>query len=138
MAYLMIVDDDEDLAAAVAMALCGEGHEVVTQSDTAAAMKAMQARPPDLVILDVMFPGDDFAGFELARAMCKNRNLKRVPILMLTGVNQKLAMNFSTLDTDTSWLPVTEFLEKPVHPAVLVSKVNSMLQAAGPRANCGS
>ena len=135
MAYLMIVDDDEDLAAVVAVPLHGAGHEVVIKSDTAAAMKEMQSRPPDLVILDVMFSGDDFAGFELARAMCNNRDLKRIPILMLTGINQKLAMNFSTLDTDTSWLPVTEFMDKPVHLSLLVSKVKSMLQGAGARAN---
>ena len=83
MAYLMIVDDDENSAEALAMALRAEGHEVATRSDTTAAMAEMRRRPPDLVILDVMFPEDDFAGFELARRMCKCRDLNRIPILML-------------------------------------------------------
>ena len=130
MAYLMIVDDDREFASALSLVLVQEGHEVAVQTDTALAMAEMQSRPPDLAILDVMFPGDDFAGFELARAMCKSPDLKRIPILMLTGVNQQLALNFSNLDTDTSWLPVCEFVDKPVDPKVLAGKVRSLLQAA--------
>jgi CheY-like chemotaxis protein len=94
------------------------------------ALAEMQSRPPDLVVLDVMFPGDDFAGFELARAMCKSPALKRIPILMLTGVNQELGLKFSTYDIDNSWLPVTDFLEKPVDFGMLAGKVNAMLEAA--------
>jgi DNA-binding response OmpR family regulator len=93
-------------------------------------MTAMQVRRPDLVILDVMFPEDNFAGFELARAMCKSRDLNRIPILMLTGVNEKLGMRLDTRDTDNSFLPVTDFLQKPVNLDELVSKAKSLLQAA--------
>lgn len=132
MAYLMIVDDDENLAEALTIAMTAEGYEVATTSDTTAAMAEMHKRPPDLVILDVMFPEDDFAGFELAREMCKSRDLTRVPILMLTGVNRDLGMTFSTLDTDTSWLPVTEFMDKPVDLLELAGKVRSLLQGAAP------
>ena len=135
MAYLMVVEDDEDFATPVTVALLREGHQVVVKSDTATALTEMQSRPPDLVILDVMFPGDDFAGFELARAMHESCHLSRIPILMLTGVNQKLDMNFSELDIDNSWLPVTDFLRKPVDPGELVRKVKAMLQAAGPPRN---
>jgi len=130
MAYVMVVDDNEDLAEATAVALREEGHEVLTKLDTAAALAEMQSRPPDLVVLDVMFPGDDFAGFELARAMCKRAALKRIPILMLTGVNQELGLKFSTYDIDNSWLPVTDFLEKPIDFGMLAGKVNAMLEAA--------
>ena len=131
MAYVMVVDDNEDLAIAAAYALRDEGHEVVTKLETGTALEEMQGRPPDLVILDVMFPGDDFAGFELARAMCRCPGLRQVPILMLTGVNQELGMKVSTFDIDNTWLPVTDFLEKPVDFGMLVSKVEFLLQAAG-------
>jgi DNA-binding response OmpR family regulator len=130
MAYVMIVDDDEEFAVAAAIVLRAEGHEVATNTETSAAMTAMQSRRPDLVILDVMFPEDNFAGFELARAMCKSRDLNRIPILMLTGVNEKLGMRLDTRDTDNSFLPVTDFLQKPVNLDELVSKAKSLLQAA--------
>ena len=130
MAYVIIVDDDEAFATAAAIVLRGEGHEVATKQDTSAAMTAMQSRPPDLVVLDVMFPEDDFAGFDLARAMCKSRDLSRIPILMLTGVNEKLGTRLSTLDADNSFLPVTHFLEKPVELDELAGKARALLQAA--------
>jgi len=130
MAYVMIVDDDEEFSVAAAIVLRAEGHEVATRSETSTAMTAMQSRPPDLVILDVMFPEDNFAGFELARAMCMNRELGRIPILMLTGVNEKLGMRLSALDTDNSFLPVTDFLQKPVDLDALVSKAKTLIQAA--------
>jgi response regulator RpfG family c-di-GMP phosphodiesterase len=63
--------------------------------------------------------------------MCKCPGLNRIPILMLTGVNQELGLKFSTFDIDNSWLPVTDFLEKPVDFGELVNKVKSMLQIAG-------
>jgi len=130
MAYVMIVDDDEEFAVAAAIVLRAEGHEVATKTETSAAMTAMQSRRPDLVILDVMFPEDNFAGFELARAMCKSRDLSRIPILMLTGVNEKLGTRLDTLDTDNSFLPVSDFLQKPVNLDELAAKAKSLLQAA--------
>ena len=131
MAYVMVVDDNEDLAAFSACVLGEEGHEVAVRFDTASALTDMRNRPPDLAILDVMFPGDDFAGMELARAMRKDSGLKRIPIIMLTGVNQELGMEFSSLDADNSWLPITEFMDKPVKPEKLVVSVRAILQAAG-------
>jgi DNA-binding response OmpR family regulator len=77
-----------------------------------------------------MFPEDNFAGFELARAMCKSRDLNRIPILMLTGVNEKLGTRLDTLDTDNSFLPVSDFLQKPVNLDELAGKAKSLLQAA--------
>jgi DNA-binding response OmpR family regulator len=132
MANLMIVDDDEEFAAALAVPLRQQGHKVEIRTDTATAMTEMQSRPPDLVILDVMFSGNDFAGFELARAMRACRDLDRIPILMLTGLNQKLDLSFDTLDIDNSFLPVSDFVSKPVDLGELVSKVTFLLQSAGP------
>ena len=131
MARMLVVDDEAEVRNLVRRALELDGHEVELAADGSAALAAMHRRPPDLVILDVMFPGDNFAGFELARAMCRSPGLKQVPILILTGVNQQLCMKVSTFDIDNSWLPVTDFLEKPVDFEMLVSKVESLLQAAG-------
>src|SRR5512147_12760 len=69
MSYLLIVDDDEDFASAVATVLRGGGHEVRVELDLSAAVRGMTERQPDLVLLDVMFPEDSTGGFELARKM---------------------------------------------------------------------
>jgi len=128
MAYVLIVDDDEDFASTAAIVLRKEGHDVEIELSTEDAEKHMEKRTPDLVVLDVMFPEDDSAGFELARFMRhKSETLKNVPILMLTAINTKFPLGFGTKDIDNDWLPVADFLEKPVEFDVLRHKVSALL-----------
>jgi response regulator RpfG family c-di-GMP phosphodiesterase len=75
-----------------------------------------------------MFPENSYAGFELARTMHQqNKDLKEVPILMLTAVNARFPLGFSSEDIDETWMPVTEFLEKPVDLGALREKVADLL-----------
>lgn len=126
MAYIMVVDDDEDFASAAATALQAGGHEVEVQLGTAEALEAMKRRRPDLVVLDVMFPGRSSAGFELARTM-RREGLDRTPIVMLTAVNREFPLGFSPADIDEQWMPVTDFLEKPVDFDELKAKVAGLV-----------
>ena len=125
MAYLLIIDDDEDFADAVGAVCRAEGHEVVIEHDTGLAQEKFAVRTPDAVILDVMFPENPSGGFELARAIRKKS--ADVPILMLTAVNQQFPLGFSHKDIDSTWLPVTAFVEKPVDFEVLKTKIGELL-----------
>lgn len=131
MAYLMIVDDDSDFANAAAITLRTAGHEVDIQLDTHSATAAMEQRRPDLIILDVMFPESSSAGFEFARFIHHhNKKLQDIPVLMLTAVNTRFPLGFSSSDIDDNWLPVADFLEKPVDFNVLRNKVEKLLERA--------
>ena len=131
MAYVMIVDDDEHFADVASTVLRKVGHEVQIELDTESALKSMEKRQPELVILDVMFPEDISAGFTLARTMHNfKENLKNIPILMLTAINEKFPLGFGSKDIDDNWMPVSEFLEKPVDLDVLADKVETMLGKA--------
>jgi DNA-binding response OmpR family regulator len=130
MPYLMIVDDDEDFASTTATVLRKEGYDVQVELDIDSAVKSMESKPPDLAILDVMFPEDASAGFELARTMRhESGKLKNIPILMLTAINTKFPLGFGSKDIDEDWMPITEFLEKPVDFDILREKVAKLLGA---------
>lgn len=133
MAYLMIVDDDEEFATATATALREGGHEVAIELSPQSAIESMENRRPDLVILDVMFPEDISGGFKLARIMQHdNEKLRGISILMLTAVNQKFPLGFGPRDIDDASLPVADFLEKPVDLDVLQNTVTALLRKADP------
>jgi len=108
--------------------LSTDGHEVGKVYDTAHAMEIIEERTPDLLILDVMFPENNEAGFDLARSIRHNhKDLDSMPILMLTAVNVKFPLGFSAKDIDDHWLPVNDFIEKPVDFDVLREKVKELI-----------
>jgi DNA-binding response OmpR family regulator len=122
----MIIDDDIDLAEATARVLRTEGHSVSVQLDTDTAFEKFKEDRPDMVILDVMFPGNSSGGFDLARRIAKET--RSVPILMLTAVNSHFQLDFSAGDIDQEWMPVTDFMEKPVDFEVMKKTVKSLLE----------
>jgi DNA-binding response OmpR family regulator len=132
MAYLLIVDDDEDFASVAAKILRHAGHDVQIELDLKGAAASIARRRPDLVILDVMFPENDSAGFEFARELRQSSQAPgKMAILMLTAINTKFALGFSEVDIDGVWLPVEAFLEKPIDLDVLREKVSGLLGGSG-------
>lgn len=129
MASVLIIDDDPDLSECHADALRRAGHEVRVAATPKAGTDAIEDRRPDIILLDVMFPDSDTEGFELARKI--PRRCPGVPILMITSVNRHFPLKFSKDDRDGLWLPIADFLDKPVDLAVLVEKVNHLLSVYG-------
>jgi len=85
---------------------------------------------PDLIILDVIFPEDHSAGFKIARELKNDDELVKIPIIMLSAVNEKgiFVGRFNDQDIDQSWLPVNKFLDKPVQSKELLRLVKSVLK----------
>ena len=128
MAYILIVDDDTDFSGAVSTMLKSHGHETATESDAEKAVDRIRERRPDAVVLDVMFPENDTAGFDVARAI--RRNFGGLPVVLLTAVNNTFPLGFSNKDRDGTWLPVAEFMEKPIDFKALSKKVTQILAAS--------
>jgi len=79
---VLVVDDDERIAAAVRRALVYDGYAVDVASDGLAALAQVRDAPPDLVILDLMLPGLD--GLEVCRRL-RADSTSDLPVLMLTA-----------------------------------------------------
>ena len=130
---ILIVDDDRDLVESLSQVLRARGYAVAAAYSGAEGLRALLAERPDLVILDVMMETDT-AGFEAAdqirsaRPTSRYRELRTVPIIMLTAIDQVTNSRFS-LDQGESFLPgVNEFLTKPVDLDGLLAKVGALLR----------
>jgi len=129
-----IIDDDRNIVEAMSIVLKTRGYEVEAQYDEKRVVENLIAKKPDVVILDVMFPENQSAGFDIARDIRNNKETAKIPIIMLSAINEKgvYAGTFSNKDRDDSWLPVNEFVEKPIRPDQLLEKVAAAL-AGSPR-----
>jgi len=123
---ILIIDDDPDITEAMTVVLENKGYTVAGAADGSAGMEQLAAARPDLIILDVMMRTSQ-EGFELSRQLKGSAEYKDIPILMLTAVKDKTGLDFKSTAGDESWLPVEEFLDKPVKPDVLLEKVASLL-----------
>jgi DNA-binding response OmpR family regulator len=121
MAKILIVDDDPDITFATGLFLKKAQHEVLTASNRADGMKAIDDENPDLIILDVMMEQAD-DGIAMAQEL--RRQGCEIPILMLTSVGKVTGF---TYDEDREMVPVNAFFEKPIQPDLLVEKVNELL-----------
>ncbi len=126
MAKIMIVDDDPDFVDSISRLLKSKGHELTTVYDTEGVIEQLEQNPHDVLILDVMFPENAAAGFHLAQEIRKHQSLSRLPILILSAINTKFPMGFGPGDIDDAWLPVQDFLEKPIDFDVLADKVEML------------
>ena len=127
MPKIVVVDDERNLADNLVAILKNKGFEAESADLSEAVVDALVASPPALVVLDVMAPDDPAAGFIIARKIRATEAIAKLPIIMLTAVNQALPADFSAKDIDDEWMPVQAFLEKPANPDMLVSRINTIL-----------
>lgn len=128
MKRVYVIDDEQSIVESLSLVLESKGYEVGAQNDAKNVVDNVVAFGADLVIVDVMLPEDSGAGFKIARALKADERTSALPLLMLTAVNEAgiFVGKFSNKDRDESWLPVQEFLEKPVVPEVLLAKVEAL------------
>jgi CheY-like chemotaxis protein len=123
-----VIDDEPSIVESISMILESKGYEVGSQNDDKDVVDHVVAFGADLVIIDVMLPEDTGAGFKMARALKADERTSGLPRIMLTAVNEAgiYVGKFSNKDLDDAWLPVQEFVEKPVVPEVLLAKVEAL------------
>ncbi|MCD6574695.1 response regulator [Candidatus Aerophobetes bacterium] len=126
MEKVLLVDDEVDFVEINKAALESKGYEVIPAYTGKEGLEKALKEKPDIIILDVMMTTKT-EGFDVARELRKRKEMQDVPIIMLTAIRERMDIKWE-IQPDEEWLPVTEFLEKPVPPDKLVEKVEEMLK----------
>ncbi|MBI5892401.1 MAG: response regulator [Deltaproteobacteria bacterium] len=125
MPKILLIDDDIDVVEAMKIVLESKGYQVLAAYDGGSGYKKAEAELPDLIILDVVMKTKD-EGFQTSYRLKSNPHLSSIPILMLTSVGKESGFTFHP-ETDEEYLPVDDFVEKPIKPKELLSKVEKLL-----------
>lgn len=126
--HLLLVDDDRRIRSLLSRYLAQQGYRVTTAQDAGEARRKLEGLAFDLLVLDVMMPGEN--GLEFARWLRGNAQMpiSQVPILMLTA-RADAADRVEGLETGAD-----DYLTKPFEPKELALRVASILRRAAPAA----
>ncbi len=118
--HLLVVDDDQEIRTLLSQFLGRHGFRVSTAANGALMMRTLEQANVDLVILDLMMPGED--GLSLCRRLRAGSTL---PVIMLTAVGE---------DTDRIVgleMGADDYLPKPFNPRELLARVKAVLRRGG-------
>lgn len=117
MARILVCDDDKEIVEAIDIYLTQEGHEVLKAYDGVEALKVLQEKDVDLLVIDIMMPRLDGI-----RATLKIREKNNIPIIILSAKSEDadkiLGLNIGADD----------YVTKPFNPLELVARVKSQLR----------
>jgi two-component system alkaline phosphatase synthesis response regulator PhoP len=123
---VLMIDDDPEFIDAITNILDAKGYDVVSANDGKDGVAKAKQEKPDIILLDVMMTTKS-EGFDVARELSKDANLKGTPVIMLTGVRKEMNLPFG-FEPDADWLPVKAFLEKPVKPETLLKTIEENIR----------
>jgi DNA-binding response OmpR family regulator len=116
---ILIVDDDAFIRRPLEFILREEGYEPATASDAEEGLREIEARPPDLIVLDVMMPGKD--GLTWCAELKGDPRYAGIPIVLLSARGQER-------DRERAFvLGAEDFLTKPYSPHELKRRVREIL-----------
>lgn len=115
---VLVVEDDVALRAMYRLALRVAGFFVIEAGDGVQALRALDAAPPDVVVLDLALP--TLSGYAVRAELAAQSHTRRIPVLVVTGTEPQEGLEVDCL------------LRKPVEPDRLVTAVNQCLAERSP------
>lgn len=134
---ILVVDDDADLVETIRLVLESKNYRVVSALNAKEGLDKVKSERPDLILLDIMMP-QGTEGFHLVWNLRQEQEkyFQEVPIIVMTAIHQKTGLRFYPDTGDASYkageyLPVQDFLDKPVQPDRLLERVEHALKTWG-------
>lgn len=113
---ILLVEDEEIMIDLLQKKLTKEGYEISVAKDGEEGLKAMREVKPDLILLDIIMP--KIGGFEVMEEMGKDKNLKDIPVIVISNSGQPVEIDKAQKLGAKDWLIKTEF-----DPQEVVDKV---------------
>jgi len=104
---ILIVEDEEIMINLLQRKLAKEGFEILIARDGEEGLKAMREKPPDIVLLDIIMP--KMGGFEVMEEMQKDKELKKIPVIVISNSGQPVELDRAQRLGAKDWLIKTEF-----------------------------
>lgn len=117
---ILLIEDEEDIAALIKLQSDISGYKLHVEVDGINGYRAVERERPDLVILDIMLPGQN--GFDVCRKIKSHPELKNIPVIILTAKGEELDV---VLGLE---LGADDYIVKPFSPKVLFSKIKMILK----------
>ncbi len=130
MPKILVIEDDPDMVAALRMPLEANGYELIVATTGEEGLQKVKEVEPDLIILDVMMETTT-AGFQVSLQLrspdprSEYAAYRHIPILILTAIHTTTSLRFGP---DEAYLPVDDFVDKPIDPDVLLEKVRALIE----------
>ena len=124
MSLIYILEDDKNIQEIESYAIKGNGYDVRAFDDAQAFDRGMQERKPDLLLLDVMLPGED--GLSVLKRIRSNKDTKELPVILVTAKD-------SEIDTVRGLdLGADDYITKPFGVMELVSRIKAIMRRIRP------
>jgi DNA-binding response OmpR family regulator len=117
---IIVVDDDREIQEIIAFVLARHGFDVEVISNGRQLHRLLTLQLPDLIILDVMMPGED--GYHICRNLREDPMTKHIPVMMITAHAEDI---YERISSD---LGAVQHMTKPFHPLELAQTVRDILE----------
>jgi CheY-like chemotaxis protein len=119
---VLLIDDDPDFVEATCAVLESVPYEVVVAYNGNEGVARAQETRPDLIILDVIMPGED--GFQIFERLRADPALAHIPVMMLTS----LVNGLDLAPAGEGTIVAEDYIDKPIKPAELLRRVEELLE----------
>jgi CheY-like chemotaxis protein len=124
---ILIIDDEPDVVTYLSEVLDSDDYELYTTDNAVNGFELAEKIGPDLICLDIMMPAE--SGLTLYTKIRRTSGLKNIPVIIVSGMEQKQDFDFRKYVDDDKIPPPDYYFEKPIDIGQFIGEVERLLSA---------